>query len=451
MQLLVPVNLRSIINIPDNGLHQSSSSAIDPTLCDEGDIVTAEHAEAEDRGPPFSRNIARFAFVPSSRQPSIRSMSRGASVARSESVPSLEIASRQFQTKAGKSNGAALASSHRFTDFPDEDLARLRKCVSCDQAWTARKSVVQKMKHVQTCGKKKKLTEDIIRVLLAKELNLDPTDPSRKGQKSPPTTLLEDVVNGEAPRKKGRKAKAAPAVVETVRNLADTRSDILARARLLLDGADTLKETCRSNSKTPESVEFQRDELIPPSTQPFGESALARKFQSIPLHLQQAEVSHTYDPTPSFPVFPHSTENDGDDEELLETQPFGISRLAQKYQSRVSVDVFDEMMPTQHYLPPSSFPVSGDAYVDGSNEERQVECELRNRTPREESGGNREDFLGSPLAAPGSSSSRIPRKRTSTMDPFETPSPRKRLVIHSPFHPASVFNRRADDSSRCVA
>ncbi|KAI0755465.1 hypothetical protein BC629DRAFT_1553962 [Irpex lacteus] len=136
------------------------------------------------------------------------------------------------------------------------------------------------MKHIQTCARKNKLEDDTVIALIRVELarTLESGQPTSTSTSKAPgaevaATLLENVVQ-EGPKKKGRR----PKVVESVKQLADTRESILERARLLLQSQPPAGP---SKSKAPPSAASTSvTPPLPPATQTFGESALAQKYQS---------------------------------------------------------------------------------------------------------------------------------------------------------------------------
>ncbi|KAI0375702.1 hypothetical protein BV20DRAFT_1047981 [Pilatotrama ljubarskyi] len=172
-------------------------------------------------------------------------------------------------------------ASHRFADdFSDAQLSRILKCVSCDLEWTTRKTVPQKMKHVQACAKKNGLTDETVRILLLKELdNLPPVASSSKSADSEPAatpvpeTLLEDVLKDANKKKPGRR----PQVLQTVKSVTETRETILDKARALLQDNGTSRSstpTAHSAAKPPSSAGVGE---IPPPTQMFSRSNVATR------------------------------------------------------------------------------------------------------------------------------------------------------------------------------
>jgi len=169
---------------------------------------------------------------------------------------------------------------HRFSnDFSDAQLASLTNCVSCNLKWTSMKTASQKMIHIQNCAKKNFLSDETVRTLIRKEIQLSSDqDASQRsaaeeGEKS--TTFLETVVNEVARTKKGRR----PQVLGTVKSLPETRGSILGRARAVLDTSiqhgDSVVGARMSNRN-------QGDRSDVPCTQAFGTSMLAHQADSYP-------------------------------------------------------------------------------------------------------------------------------------------------------------------------
>ncbi|KAH8106153.1 hypothetical protein BXZ70DRAFT_1037782 [Cristinia sonorae] len=261
-------------------------------------------------------NLQRFAFEgpQNLRRAGSSTDSRGPSVSR------LEPSNKPQDSSSSNSVRSAASVGHAFTDIPDRDLARVLKCVCCGHKWTARKSIVQRMKHIQTCGKKLKYTNDTMKAMLRKEIENSPpvktkskTKASDVEKEEAPRTLLEDaVVNDATDKRRGRR----PLAKETVMSITDTRSDIIARARLLLSDKTTTgnSPTIESRCKSSEASELAADggESMPhPSTQPFGDSALARMFQPR-VYSRPPSPTQAYIPTQIPPDSPPPTQTLGD-------------------------------------------------------------------------------------------------------------------------------------------
>ncbi|KAI9000952.1 hypothetical protein BD414DRAFT_473149 [Trametes punicea] len=167
------------------------------------------------------------------------------------------------------------STTHSFAaDFSDSELARIMKCVSCDLAWTTRKTVSQKMKHIQSCSKKNKLAHETVRTLLRKELDSLPPMPSTSNSSTPapeqvPETLLEDALRDTSRKKPGRR----PQVLQTVKSSTETRDTILDKARSLLQG-DVPSRTGSIVSEHAEPI-TSADAMVPPATQAFSRSNVA--------------------------------------------------------------------------------------------------------------------------------------------------------------------------------
>lgn len=309
--------------------------------------LTSEDPETdpeEEQPRPFS--LERFACVRPSRAPSrsgfiSRSVSTSSAISRLPSRDSSVVsilppdAATTVQTgssdtrKSNKRGRKALPPSRAVASISDRDMARILRCVGCNLAWTTRKSAVQKMKHIESCARKAGLTDETVEVLLKQELEKTPLDPSAeskgkaKGQElNEPKTLLGEKIVDE-----GMKRKRRPPVEGTVRELADTRENILERARRLLHstvGATAHAGTSGEHEHGFEDGEEEED-TRPPLTQPFAESALAQRFRPARSLLSQAATQMR--PPASFGL--------DDAQELLDgspsTQPFGESALARRF------------------------------------------------------------------------------------------------------------------------
>ncbi len=208
----------------------------------------------------------------------------------------------EHSTKAPRAKRSTTVTAFHFSDVPESNFAKLLGCVCCQLSWTTRKSTAQKIKHIQTCGKKNKLTDDVIGILIQKELEkaLPSSNkgkkvlPSDGPQEPAPRTLLEEVTNGAARKKSGPRLQ----VVETIKTVADTRGDIHARAKTLLNGSTARQVEPHSTHGLRDIEEQDENSQLasPPQTQSFGESALARKFQSGPAR-QEPLPTQAYIPT----------------------------------------------------------------------------------------------------------------------------------------------------------
>ncbi|KAJ7765017.1 hypothetical protein DFH07DRAFT_955848 [Mycena maculata] len=228
-----------------------------PSLSDDEEIVP-------------TLKLARFAFANS------RPLQR-----RNSSSVAGSASNSDTQTKAPTKQAARSSSKRLAGDFSDAQLKKLLKCVSCDLAWTARKSGEQKLVHIRSCAKKNGLTDDTVRILIKRELeNAPPPDAgTSKGKgKAPPapamaTTLLEDIVRDAAPKRKGKRKEP----VDALKSVAETRKNIRGRAQMLL-GSDPFSE---GGSFIVHTQAFTATTLTtgpePGPTQTFGPSRLAQR------------------------------------------------------------------------------------------------------------------------------------------------------------------------------
>jgi hypothetical protein len=228
-------------------------------------------------------------------------------------------------------------SSTSLSGFSTAEFGKILRCVCCETAWTVRKTAPQKKKHIQGCAKKLGMTDDTVAHLVRAELkrvaDAPPDVPSKvKSVESAvpeapqPGTLLEELIVGGAKKKSGRR----PQVVETVKELHETRQGILDRARQLLSSSKVATPAVEGQ------VEAGSSSYSPPRTQPFGESRLAHQFRP------ETEVNRTviaeYVPSPSTVARTHRSPlpRQQDEDEWRDgfppsTQPFGESALAKRY------------------------------------------------------------------------------------------------------------------------
>lgn len=282
-------------------------------------------------------NLDRFAFSNACKQTISRKPSQ--SIINSQSPVPSEITGPK---PLAKKKAVAPRKPSYSVDFENLDITNLRKCVCCDLAWTARKTDTQKMKHIQSCGKKNNWSADIIRVLITKELG-NSAKSSHEEVQPPPTTLLAEVANEDPPRKKSRTKKPP---LETIKSLADTRNDILARARFLLDNESPVAGPSKP-AADPKPIKVQQ------TPQAFGTSKLATRFGGLPLEMQETDVSKVYDPTMSFPNYPQS---DSSRSASPASPPPVQSTLAQRF-ATTSRMLEEDLITSEPYAPPSTFPV----------------------------------------------------------------------------------------------
>ena len=189
----------------------------------------------------------------------------------------------------------------------------------------------QKLKHIQSCAKKLQIFPDTLQHLLHAELErikqLPPEESSKKGKgKLPevqlpvqPGTLLEDALDGGGKKKPGPRRK----VVESVKELHETRQDILDRAKQLLGG---------STRPTPHAVEGDQARVnSPPRTQPFGQSRLAQRYVPTTALDQTQLPIHVPDSGLAGPSHRSPEAGTGVPSSPPRTQPFGGSALAKKF------------------------------------------------------------------------------------------------------------------------
>lgn len=256
------------------------------SLLNHSSIFDDSMPDDDKEGPNLS--LGRFAFKDKRATSSIPKPAMNVSRQMHSSSSSSSSSSALIEPPkptAGKK--PARVATHRFADdFSDDELAKLLKCVSCDTRWTTRKSATQKMKHVQTCAKKRSLTDETVRVLLRREIASAPVveavskgkgkgkaKASSEAPTEPPTaeTFFTDIIQDAAPKKRTKRLQ----ITETLKDLGDTREDILAKAKAVLGRQNMVTD---ENSALPSAV----DERSLPLTQPFRQSSLGQTRQSKP-------------------------------------------------------------------------------------------------------------------------------------------------------------------------
>ncbi|OAX44519.1 hypothetical protein K503DRAFT_795367 [Rhizopogon vinicolor AM-OR11-026] len=286
-------------NVPDTtSINRTSTYPTPPP------IATLEALLSSDSDDESHLKLSRFAFqapVSNTEVNKPRGLSCSGSTVAAQTLPESSSAPK---AKLKRPN------AHHFSnDFSDTQLTSLTNCVSCNLKWTSKKTTSQKMIHIQNCAKKKFLSDETVKTLIGKEIGSSSNQNSREGtgQKTAEegensTTFLETVVNEDTRTKKGRR----PHVLGTVKSLPETRGSILGKARAVLDASmqhrDSVVRAPVSNQnlggthEVPCTQAFgtsmlarreDRDQVGPPQTQDFGESALGHlqsNFGLVALH-----------------------------------------------------------------------------------------------------------------------------------------------------------------------
>ncbi|KAF8591431.1 hypothetical protein K439DRAFT_1626837 [Ramaria rubella] len=214
-------------------------------------------------------NLARFAFDkqasalsklgPSHPRPPLGTSSS------EENIPTARA------PKASKTPLPPFASS-----FTQSQLAALSKCIVCNLAWTARKTVPVKMTHIKSCARKNGWNNETITTGLTKEIGhllplvrndgvrdskirrVNERGEMNKDDSYTPKTLLEDVVNEGAAKKRRKRGQDMDFVA--VAHPQDAHAAIIQRAKTLLG--------------PPKRFPDQTQDEANPSTQTFRPSRL---------------------------------------------------------------------------------------------------------------------------------------------------------------------------------
>ena len=180
--------------------------------------------------------------------------------------------------------------NHRFTtDFTDDELSRVLKCVSCGNRWTVRKGAIAKMRHIQSCAKKNGFNDEDIRTLIRAELEApEGPKPQKKPKSSGVTnTLLEDTLGDTGATKNKRKQAQQ---TTTLRDPAENREAIRAKAEAILKSKGTkirdlyqepeLVDIFKKSDSTMDRIQMFDFSNPPPATQEFGRSKLGKQTSS---------------------------------------------------------------------------------------------------------------------------------------------------------------------------
>ncbi|RXW24629.1 hypothetical protein EST38_g1236 [Candolleomyces aberdarensis] len=227
--------------------------------------INEEDSDVEEIERPPKLDIAQFAFS--------TGISQKASTSKLKTQPTIGDVTvlRGEPPKKARSVKAPVLSLS--SEFKDKDYEKVLRCIACDASWTARKGVAQKVQHMRSCCKKAAYTQETIDTLLRKAINeaLPPDNPQPQEES---TTLFNDY-NPPATKKKKTRSEQPK---NTVKNVADTRAEILNRAQQYL--------------QDPQSPQSQgRDSIEPPPTQQFGRSKLGAARRTMTLLNQEQDVS----------------------------------------------------------------------------------------------------------------------------------------------------------------
>ncbi|KIP12702.1 hypothetical protein PHLGIDRAFT_113305 [Phlebiopsis gigantea 11061_1 CR5-6] len=321
-------SVREIVGLPRRTQSTGPSSDVAELPLPTGTEVVGTRPPSRENSPSPRRSssrtldIARFAYAGSQRTISSRAPSRTPSLAPFRATPAVDLP---------KGPKPSRATSNTLSSLSDSDAGKLRRCVCCELAWTTRKTAPQKRKHIQSCARKLHISPDTLQHLLRAELErikrLPPEESGKKGKgKLPevplpvePGTLLEDALGGKAKKKSGPRRK----VVESVKELHETRQDILDRAKQLLGGATK-----------PIGRAIERGEVLahsPQRTQPFGQSRLAQRYVPTTVLDQTQMPMHVPDLELAGPSRHPLEEGEEAPQSPPRTQPFGESALARKF------------------------------------------------------------------------------------------------------------------------
>ncbi|KAF9076796.1 hypothetical protein BDP27DRAFT_1397880 [Rhodocollybia butyracea] len=257
------------------------------------------------------RSLAKYAHVES--RPAGPSVSRIASSVAVQST--LNVNSATSKPRLSKKPAAKPATKPAATnliqtltdEFPGDLLSRLLICVCCDSAWTARKSIPQKLNHIKSCAKKRGIKDVTLVELVRKGIENSPALPLKGKSKAPaaqdsaPTTFFAEVVHDAAPKKRGRRQEVA----STIKGVEETRDAIMQKARKVVARGDSHVRAVREfNVQRGASDSDPLD--LPFSTPRFGKSSLAGQFRAPSMFHDNGEISELSSAV-SDPLLPASS------------------------------------------------------------------------------------------------------------------------------------------------
>ncbi|TFK75773.1 hypothetical protein BDN72DRAFT_831209 [Pluteus cervinus] len=323
-------------NVGSNNAGSSASPAspvIRPGLLDSGFFDdTLDKSDEDDDG----MGIGRFAYT----KTTTKSKPKVTKEPPSEPQPSIQPP--ETSDAGSKKKRVRIASKQQpVLDFPDAQLAKLLKCVSCDARWTSRKTVAQKVKHILSCAKKTGFSDETLRVLIKKELESiaslpKPAAPEQSASTSK-QTFFEDIVKEAAPKRRVRREQPTE-----LRPVGEAHDTIRRKAQVVLGApVETAEEPARTQALIARPTIQALD--LPPPTQGFAKSSL----------LQNS--------TKSLFAFSGSQKSDppSDMEEPPLTQAFAPSKLGSTRRSNLpSGSTPPKTIPSSHLFLQDTPPIS---------------------------------------------------------------------------------------------
>ncbi|KAI5123424.1 hypothetical protein M0805_006129 [Coniferiporia weirii] len=232
-------------------------------------IEESSDSETDERTSRVRAQLCQYMFSGLSQGSSARDRASRASL-----VPVDDTAIDAAKHRNARAKKRKGPSNNYYLDFTEDQLNCLRKCVSCDIKWTSRKTVAQKVSHIRSCAKKGRITDETLGALISRLVESESsTSESIKNPKTrkqavstpardlPPKTFLQDVIDEAEVQRTSKRKKQTP---DSVKNVTETRSDIINRAKLLINHS-AISST--ASSEIP----------IPVATQAFGKSKLGTR------------------------------------------------------------------------------------------------------------------------------------------------------------------------------
>jgi hypothetical protein len=143
-------------------------------------------------------SLSRFAFEALAARKNIpRSVPTTSALAQRAMSPEASTSRRTIQRNRNQARLSTLGLS-------EAAVSRLERCVCCKEFWT-KKSVTQKLNHMETCAQQRAYTSETVSFLIEKELNIA----LDSGVENVVTqnTHLEDILQDALSKRKGRPRK----------------------------------------------------------------------------------------------------------------------------------------------------------------------------------------------------------------------------------------------------
>lgn len=164
--------------------------------------------------------------------------------------------SRRILPESESTRGAIVRNQKRARlsaiGVSEKIISKLELCVCCEGRWKIKKSVLEKLNHIEACAKQHAYTLETVSILIKRELKLaaEILEQENTGLQR---THLEEVVQDAFPKRKSRLKKES-----TLREFdSQTRSDAMKRLRAIVGPPVNLdvQQRVSTQSSTLESLD----------------------------------------------------------------------------------------------------------------------------------------------------------------------------------------------------